>query len=170
MFSGDKLLGGPQAGLIVGRADAVEAARRHPLARALRIDKLSLAALEATLRLHRDAPEEIPVLAMLRREHLRERAEWLAARIPGATVIESSGRVGGGALPLVELPGPVVALPDALVGRARCARGDPPLVGRIEDDRLLLDPRTLSEAELEPALAAVRAAASSRSASEGSRP
>ena len=64
-FSGDKLLGGPQAGLLVGRAAAVEAARRHPLARALRIDKLSLAALEATLRLHRDAPEEIPVLAML---------------------------------------------------------------------------------------------------------
>ena len=100
---------------------------------------------------------------------LRERAEWLAARIPGATVIESSGRVGGGALPLVELPGPVVALPDASLAEP-LRRGDPPLVGRIEDDRLLLDPRTLSEAELEPALAAVRAAASSRSASEGSRP
>jgi L-seryl-tRNA(Ser) seleniumtransferase len=148
VFSGDKLLGGPQAGLIVGRADAVAAARRHPLARALRIDKLSLAALEATLRLHRDAPAEIPVVAMLGATDLRERAEWLAARIPGAEVIESSGRVGGGALPLVELPGPVVALPDAGLAEP-LRRADPPLVGRIEDDRLLLDPRTLARDELE---------------------
>ena len=78
-FSGDKLLGGPQAGLLVGRAEAVEAAKRHPLARALRIDKLSLAALEATLRLHRDAPEEIPVLAMLHASR-----EALAARAGGS--------------------------------------------------------------------------------------
>ncbi|MDA0169383.1 L-seryl-tRNA(Sec) selenium transferase [Solirubrobacter taibaiensis] len=148
VFSGDKLLGGPQAGLIVGRAEAVDAARRHPLARALRIDKLSLAALEATLRLHRDAPEEIPVMAMLRGADLLARAEWLAARIPGAAVIESTGRVGGGALPLFELPGPVVALPDASLAAALRA-GDPPLVGRIEADRLLLDPRTLAQDELE---------------------
>ena len=80
-FSGDKLLGGPQAGLLVGRAAAVEAARRHPLARALRIDKLSLAALEATLRLHRDAPEEIPVLAMLHAT-ARGRSAPRAARWP----------------------------------------------------------------------------------------
>ncbi|MBE2317371.1 L-seryl-tRNA(Sec) selenium transferase [Solirubrobacter sp. CPCC 204708] len=148
VFSGDKLLGGPQAGLLVGRAEAVDAARRHPLARALRIDKLSLAALEATLRLHRDAPEDIPVLAMLNATDLRARAEWLAERIPGAEVIESTARVGGGALPLVELPGPVVALPDASLAEA-LRRGDPPLVGRIEDDRLLLDPRTLAPDELE---------------------
>ncbi len=122
VFSGDKLLGGPQAGLLVGRRDAVDAARRHPLARALRIDKLSLAALEATLRLQRDAPEEIPVVAMLGATDLRERAEWLAARIPGATVIESTGRVGGGALPLFELPGPVVALPDASLAAAVAGR------------------------------------------------
>jgi L-seryl-tRNA(Ser) seleniumtransferase len=147
VFSGDKLLGGPQAGLLVGQAEAVEAARRHPLARALRIDKLSLAALEATLRLHRDGGE-LPVAAMLRGEGLRERAEWLAARIPGAEVIGSTARVGGGALPLVELPGPVVALPDASLADA-LRRGDPPLVGRVEDDRLLLDPRTLAEDELE---------------------
>ena len=146
-FSGDKLLGGPQAGLIVGRAEAVEAARRHPLARALRIDKLSLAALEATLRLHRDAPEEIPVVAMLRRDRACvERAERLAARIRRREVIESTARVGGGALPLLELPGPVVALPDASLAAALRA-GDPPLVGRIEDDRLLLDPRTLADDE-----------------------
>jgi len=171
VFSGDKLLGGPQAGVLVGRAEAVAAARRHPLARALRIDKLSLAALEATLRLQRDAPGEIPVPAMLHTpaDVLQARAERLAAAIPGATVVESTARVGGGALPLVELPGPVVALADdSLVEPLR--RGDPPLVGRVEDGRLLLDPRTLSEAELEPAIAAVRAARSSRSASGESRP
>ena len=124
-FSGDKLLGGPQAGLLVGRAEAVERARRHPLARALRIDKLSLAALEATLRLHRDAPEEIPVLAMLDAppEALQRRAEALAAAI-GAEVVEGTARVGGGALPLLELPGPVVALRRRLA-RRRAARRRP---------------------------------------------
>jgi len=157
-FSGDKLLGGPQAGLLVGRADAVERARRHPLARALRIDKLSLAALEATLRLHRDAPQEIPVLAMLAtpREALQRRAEALAAAI-GAEVVESTARVGGGALPLLELPGPVVALPDAALAAALRA-GDPPLIGRIEADRLLLDPRTLTDDEVTQAANAVTAA------------
>lgn len=152
VFSGDKLLGGPQAGLLVGREEAVEAARRHPLARALRIDKLSLAALEATLRLHRDAPEQVPVLAMLHATDLRERAERLAAAVPGATVVESVARVGGGALPLVELPGPVAALPDdSLVELLR--RADPPLVGRVEDGRLLLDPRTLTPDETDLAVA-----------------
>jgi L-seryl-tRNA(Ser) seleniumtransferase len=146
-FSGDKLLGGPQAGLLVGRAEAVEAARRHPLARALRIDKLSLAALEATLRLHRDAPEEIPVLAMLHadREVLAARAERLAAAV-GGSVIEGVSRVGGGALPLLELPGPVVALADTSLA-ATLRRGDPPVLARVEDDRLLLDPRTLPDDE-----------------------
>jgi L-seryl-tRNA(Ser) seleniumtransferase len=153
VFSGDKLLGGPQAGLLVGRTSAVEAAKRHPLARALRIDKLSLAALEATLRLHRDAPSEIPVLAMLA---AAPRADELAALIEGATVIEAVARVGGGALPLVELPGPVVALPDPPDALAAALRaGDPPLIGRIEDGRLLLDPRTLAGDELELAARAV---------------
>ncbi len=158
-FSGDKLLGGPQAGLLVGRPGAVEAARTHPLARALRIDKLSLAALEATLRLHRDAPEQIPVLAMLRiaPETLARRANALAALIPDAEVIEATARVGGGALPLLELPGPVVALPDASLFSA-LHRGDPPLLGRVERGRLLLDPRTLSDEELAPAAEAVRRA------------
>jgi len=157
--SGDKLLGGPQAGILVGRASAVAAARTHPLARALRIDKLSLAALEATLRAHRDAPEQIPVLAMLHatRETLERRARALAARIEGAQVIEGIARVGGGALPLLELPGPVVALPDASLAAA-LRRGDPPLIGRIEDGRLLLDPRTLADDELEAAAQAVAAA------------
>jgi L-seryl-tRNA(Ser) seleniumtransferase len=162
-FSGDKLLGGPQAGLMVGRADAVARAKAHPLARAVRLDKLSLAALEATLRLYRDpeaARREIPVLAMLTVSEavLQARAERLAAGI--GDVVPATAKVGGGALPLLELPGPVVAVhggsPDALAARLRA--GDPPLVGRIEDGRLLLDPRTLADDEIELAAAAVRAA------------
>jgi L-seryl-tRNA(Ser) seleniumtransferase len=153
-FSGDKLLGGPQAGLLAGRAEPVAQAKRHPLARALRIDKLSLAALEATLRAHRDR-EPVPVLAMLRGDGLQERAAKLAALIPGAEIVESVAKVGGGALPLLELPGPAIALPEALAGPLR--RGDPPVLGRIEDGRLLLDPRTLAEDELEAAAAAVNA-------------
>jgi L-seryl-tRNA(Ser) seleniumtransferase len=161
-FSGDKLLGGPQAGVLVGTADAVAAARAHPLARALRLDTLSLAALEATLALSRDpgrARREVPVLAMLTADEaaLRSRAERLAAGV--GEVVEGRAKVGGGALPLLELPGPVVAVdgpPDELAARLRL--GDPPLVGRIERGRLLLDPRTLDEDEVEPAAAALRAA------------
>jgi L-seryl-tRNA(Ser) seleniumtransferase len=164
-FSGDKLLGGPQAGLLVGTSAAVAACRRHPLARAVRIDKLSLAALEATLLLHRDpelARRELPALAMLlaEPEALRARAEALAAGT-GGSVTEALARVGGGTLPLLELPGPVVAIDpgprgaDALAAALRA--GDPPVVGRIAGGRLLLDPRTLAEEELEPAITAVRA-------------
>jgi L-seryl-tRNA(Ser) seleniumtransferase len=165
-FSGDKLLGGPQAGVLVGDADAIAACRRHPLARAVRMDKLSLAALEATLRLYRDpehARRAIPVLAMLTaaEDELSARAERLAAAT-GGTVVESVARVGGGALPLLDLRGPAVALDpgpagaDALAAALRA--GDPPLVGRIQDGRLLLDPRTLTDAEADLAAAAVRAA------------
>ena len=159
-FSGDKLLGGPQAGLLVGRADAVERAKRHPLARALRLDKLGLAALEATLRLYREDRNAIPVLAMLTasEEQLAARAERLAALIPGASVVRAAAKVGGGALPLLELPGPAVAVPGADALAARLRQGDPPVVGRIEDGRLLLDPRTLAEEEVEPAGRAVAAA------------
>jgi L-seryl-tRNA(Ser) seleniumtransferase len=165
--SGDKLLGGPQAGLIVGRRAAVAAARAHPLARAMRIDKLSLAALEATLRLYRDselARREIPVLAMLDagEGELAERARQLAEGIgPCATVIQSISKVGGGALPLLELEGPAVALeadtaPAELARRLRAS--DPPVLARIHDGRVLLDPRTLREDELESVIAAARAA------------
>jgi L-seryl-tRNA(Ser) seleniumtransferase len=148
---------------MVGTADAVARAKAHPLARALRLDKLSLAALEATLRLYRDpeaARREIPVLAMLTASEavLAGRAERLADGI--GDVVPATAKVGGGALPLLELPGPVVAVrgasPDALAARLRA--GDPPLVGRIEDGRLLLDPRTLADDEIELAAAAVRAA------------
>ncbi|MHB1835976.1 MAG: L-seryl-tRNA(Sec) selenium transferase, partial [Solirubrobacteraceae bacterium] len=136
-FSGDKLLGGPQAGMIVGRRAAVALARRHPLARAMRIDKLSLAALEATLALYRDpelAAREIPVLAMLTAdpEVLHRRARTLA-RAVGGEVVESTARVGGGALPLLELPGPAVALDGDPEATAQALRlGEPAVVGRIQ--------------------------------------
>jgi L-seryl-tRNA(Ser) seleniumtransferase len=147
-FSGDKLLGGPQAGLMVGTRDAIAACRRHPLARAVRIDKLSLAALGATLALYREperAVREIPVLRMLL-EDPRPRAERLAERT-GGEIVEATAKVGGGALPLLELPGPAVALDASLTERFRNA--DPPVVGRVQDGRLLLDPRTLTDDEVE---------------------
>jgi L-seryl-tRNA(Ser) seleniumtransferase len=154
-FSGDKLLGGPQAGILAGRQEAVAAARAHPLARALRLDKLGLAALEATLRLYLDpdrARREIPVLAMLDADvgELTARAGRLAAAIgDGAMVEESVAKVGGGALPLLELPGPVVVLSgDAEALATRLRAHDPPVAGRIERDRLLLDPRTLADDEI----------------------
>jgi L-seryl-tRNA(Ser) seleniumtransferase len=157
-FSGDKLLGGPQAGLLVGRPEAVAQARAHPLARAVRIGKLHLAALEATLRLYRDperARREVPVLAMLdaSEEELAARAERIAAaaRAAGARVeiVRSIAKVGGGALPLLELEGPAVAVEPAEAGvdalAARLRTGDPPVIGRIYEGQLLLDPRTLTD-------------------------
>jgi L-seryl-tRNA(Ser) seleniumtransferase len=159
-FSGDKLLGGPQAGVMVGTRDAVQACRRHPLARAVRIDKLSLAALHATLALYRDpelARAELPVLAMLdvAPDVLDARARRLADGCDGE-VVASTAKVGGGALPLLELPGPAVAIGVALAEPLRA--GDPPVIGRISDGRLLLDVRTLTDDEADLAAAAVRAA------------
>ena len=159
-FSGDKLLGGPQAGIVVGRAGLVERLRRHPLQRALRADKLTLAALEGTLALYLDperAQREIPVLRMLREpaEHVHARAERLASLV-GGTVEETRARVGGGALPLVELDSFACALEEELAAPLRL--GEPPVVGVIRDGRLLLDCRTLSENEVEEAAAAVTAA------------
>jgi L-seryl-tRNA(Ser) seleniumtransferase len=164
--SGDKLLGGPQAGLLLGKRSAVQRARSHPLARALRIDKLSLAALEATLTLYRDpamAIREIPVLAMLTASEadLLARAARIRDALEGADILRATAKVGGGALPLLELEGPVVALPadgDA-DGLARALRtSDPPVVARIRDGRVLLDPRTLADDEVEPLIASVRSA------------
>jgi L-seryl-tRNA(Ser) seleniumtransferase len=161
-FSADKLLGGPQAGVMVGSAEAVAAAKRHPLARALRIDKLSLAALEATLALYRDperARAEIPVLAMLEADRcvLTGRAERLAAAV-GGEIVEAVAKVGGGALPLLELAGPAVALPgrDAEATAARLRAGDPPVLARIQDGRVLLDPRTMADEEVAWVAAALR--------------
>jgi L-seryl-tRNA(Ser) seleniumtransferase len=164
-FSGDKLLGGPQAGVLVGRRQAIESARAHPLARAVRIDKLSLAALEATLALYRDpdlALRELPVLAMLTasEDELERRARALA-EATGGEIVASTARVGGGALPLLELPGPAVALDGGEAGvealAAALRAGEPAVIGRIQHDRLLLDPRTLTDEEAAQVAAAVRA-------------
>jgi L-seryl-tRNA(Ser) seleniumtransferase len=149
-FSGDKLLGGPQAGIVVGRAELVERLRRHPLQRALRADKLTLAALEGTLSLAGD----VPVLRMIREEPetVRARAEKLAAAT-GGTVEDTVARVGGGALPLAELPSFACALEEELAERLR--RGEPPVVGVVRDGRTLLDCRTLTDDELDEVAAAV---------------
>jgi L-seryl-tRNA(Ser) seleniumtransferase len=165
-FSGDKLLGGPQAGIMAGTREAIDRCRSHPLARALRIDKLSLAALEATLRLYRDpatALAEIPVLRMLvaGEPELRARAEAMRDAIGAerAQVIDATAKVGGGALPLLELEGPVCAvdpgqLPlDELAARLRA--GDLPVIARAREGWLLLDPRTLDDEGARAAAAAV---------------
>jgi L-seryl-tRNA(Ser) seleniumtransferase len=153
-FSGDKLLGGPQAGIVVGRADLVERLRVHPLHRAVRADKLTLAALEGTLRLYLDAPERIPVLRMLGEDAgaVRARAERLAALVAG-TVEETVARVGGGALPLAEIPSFACAVEEPLAAPLRV--GDPPVVGIVRDGKLLLDCRTLRDDEIDEVAAAV---------------
>jgi L-seryl-tRNA(Ser) seleniumtransferase len=162
--SADKLLGGPQAGIIVGNRDAVDRCRKHPLARALRLDKLQLAALAATLRLHRDSgPESIPALAMLRASEasLWMRASTMAEAIGKAAEVERfSSRPGGGSLPLVELWGPVCAVDpgelgaDGLALRLQCA--EPPIVPRIHQGKVLLDPRTMTDDDAHWAAEAVR--------------
>ncbi|HSZ69051.1 MAG TPA: L-seryl-tRNA(Sec) selenium transferase [Solirubrobacteraceae bacterium] len=155
-FSGDKLIGGPQAGIMVGSARAIGACRRHPLLRALRVGRLPLAALMATLALYRDparAMREIPVLAMLNADAstLHQRAERLAERTSGE-ILHGVSRVGGGALPAFDLAGPVVAL-DARADPAPLAAtlraGDPPLLARIARDRVVIDPRTLLDGEID---------------------
>lgn len=168
--SGDKLLGGSQAGLVLGSRALIARIRKHPLARALRTDKLALAALESTLALHADparARHELPVLAMLgaSEAELAERAERLAfelsARVKGleCTVVRGEGEVGGGSLPLQKLPGPVVAVTHAsrtaaeLEALARTAQ--PPVIGIVRANRFRLDPRTLSESEIAMAATAL---------------
>jgi L-seryl-tRNA(Ser) seleniumtransferase len=150
--SGDKLLGGPQAGILLGRAAVVARLARHPLARAVRADKLTLAALEATVRagvspvtqaLHADA------------EQLRARAERLAAAV-GGSVVAHDGRVGGGGAPGVPLPGWAVRLPESAAGPLRV--GDPAVLPRVHDGACLLDLRCIPESDDDRLLAAVRAA------------
>jgi L-seryl-tRNA(Ser) seleniumtransferase len=156
-FSGDKLLGGPQAGIIAGRADLVEQLRRHPLQRALRADKLTLAALEGTLRLALERPDEVPVLRMLREpaESVRARAERLAELV-GGEVEQTVARAGGGALPLAELPSYACAVEEALADELRAH--EPPVVGVLRDGRLLLDCRTLTDTEVDEVSDAIHAA------------
>lgn len=165
-FSGDKLLGGPQAGILIGRKDLIEKCRKNPITRALRVDKMSLAALEATLRLYRDehrAVEQIPTLKMIAAspEELKSRAEELAGML---REIEGSGplrvevrqgfsQVGGGSLPAQNLPTYVVAVqseiysPNSLEKRLR--ENNPPVITRIESDHLIMDARTVRHSELE---------------------
>jgi L-seryl-tRNA(Ser) seleniumtransferase len=159
-FSGDKLLGGPQAGIAVGRTELIQRLRRHPLQRALRADKLTLAALEGTLGLYLEpkrAWREVPVLRMLVEPlaAVRARAERLAGLVDGA-LEETVARVGGGALPLAELPSFACAVGGELAAALRA--GDPPVIGIVRDGRLLLDCRTLSETEVDEVAAVVRAA------------
>ncbi len=162
-FSGDKLLGGPQAGIIVGTKQAVAALRNHPLMRALRPDKVTLAALEATLRLYRDpqrAKEEIPVLRMLLAsdERLKADAEALAQAIKAVIPATAKVRVakdfseaGGGSLPLARFPTHVVSvsLPSGGISRVeeKLRLGDPPIIARVKESALVLDPRTLCAGE-----------------------
>jgi L-seryl-tRNA(Ser) seleniumtransferase len=155
LFSGDKLLGGPQAGCLVGGRDIVARCRANPLARALRADKLTLAALEATLGLYRDratAIAEIPVLAMLTASaaELATRAERLAGLCPpelAPRIRPGESAVGGGSFPGAVLPTSLVALDAGPLGAdslaLRLRLGDPPIVSRVSEGRVLLDPRTL---------------------------
>ena len=175
IFSGDKLLGGPQAGIVAGRRELIEALAAHPLARALRLDKLSLAALAATLRLFRppaDPVTRVPVLRMLTQSMavLAARAEDLAAQLNDLAgldieVVETVGYAGGGAMPMHALPSRSVALRSSAIGTEDLARrlrvGTRPVLGRIERDRVLLDMRTVTDAEMPDLAAAVRTAVGS---------
>ena len=163
-FSGDKLLGGPQAGIIVGKKDILEKLKKNPLARALRIDKLTLAALESTLRLYRDeekAMEAIPTLRMLtlpisRIEKRAKKLMRLLGKIDALGIqihlMDCVSRSGGGALPLLELPSKCVGVTVAGMSsnalEAGMRRNSPPIIGRIEDDIFLMDLRTLEDDEL----------------------
>lgn len=176
-FSGDKLLGGPQAGVIAGRRELVGRLKKHPLARALRLDKMTLAALEATLRLYLDperARRALPTLRMLTASaaDLDARCLALLPALQAAAgeravlqIVAAAATVGGGAMPLAELPGRAIAVTpahssaQALADRLRFT--DPPVLGRLQDDRLLLDPRTLLPGEEELLAAALGQALSS---------
>lgn len=164
-FSGDKLLGGPQAGLIVGRRELIEKIKVNPLTRALRLDKLTLAALESTLRLYRDekaAVATIPTLRLLTtpREVIAGRADRLAARLKDGAPAEAevvslqrSSKAGGGSLPLLELPSVCIGIRVAGLSanaiEKRMRANSPPVIGRIEDDLFLMDLRTIQDDEID---------------------
>ncbi len=165
VFSGDKLLGGPQAGIIVGPSDIVREAAVNPFTRAMRPGKTVIAALDATLRLYRDrtaALAQIPTLAMLSADLavLQDRAEALAKRIESATILPGTSSVGGGSFPDAELRTTLLSIPtdhpDAFLALLR--RHDPPVIARADQQCVLLDPRTIQEGEEEDVIAAVVAA------------
>ena len=175
-WSGDKLLGGPQAGILAGRRAFVEPMRRNPLYRALRVDKMTLAALDATLVEHAAgrAAERVPVLRMIHasREELRDRATTLVGALAARAgvlepcVVEASSAVGGGAAPGAELPTLAVAVRPGALGAdgfaARLREGRPPVVARVVDDRVVLDLRTVSREDEPLLLAALERAAGPR--------
>lgn len=152
-FSGDKLLGGPQAGIIVGKRELIQKVKRHPLARALRIDKLTLAGLSATLLhyLRGEALKSIPVWRMIAAvpEDLKQRAETWCARIGRGEVIAEHSTVGGGSLPEETLPTYVLALevPGVNDFAAQLRKASPAVICRVQNDRALFDPRTVLETE-----------------------
>ena len=164
-FSGDKLLGGPQAGIIAGSRDILDKIKQNPLTRALRIDKLTLAALESTLRLYRDeahAVKAIPTLNMLTvpLEVLEKKAAKLAAMLKKAgggrmeiEIAEGASRAGGGSMPLADLPTSCVRVKVNSISVNRVERnlrgGEPPIIGRIEEDRFIMDVRTIEEREFD---------------------
>jgi L-seryl-tRNA(Ser) seleniumtransferase len=165
VMSGDKLLGGPQAGLLVGTREAIAACRVNPLTRALRVDKLTLAALEATLALYRDperAVNEIPVLAMVTasRDSIQKRASDVVDILRGAgiacDVVESEAAVGGGAFPTARLDSAAIALSGRAIDLEQKLRlSADAVIGRIVDDRLLLDLRSMTADQDEAFAAAV---------------
>jgi L-seryl-tRNA(Ser) seleniumtransferase len=165
-FSGDKLLGGPQAGIVVGRADPIQKMSRHPLARALRIDKLTLAALEATLRQRLTGRAgDIPVERMLRVpvEELRRRAGFWSVKLEDrgvkTYVVGGTSEVGGGSMPGHELATVLLGIEGPASRIAKALRhGDPPVIARIEKDTCCLDPRTVLRGEDETLIDAVEAA------------
>ncbi|MFN2145554.1 MAG: L-seryl-tRNA(Sec) selenium transferase, partial [Anaerolineales bacterium] len=148
-FSGDKLLGGPQAGIIVGRKDLVDKLRKHPIARAVRADKLALAGLSATLMhyLKGEAEKKVPIWQMISMDMntIEERAQHWKRTLKKAEIIDGESAVGGGSLPGECLPTRLVALdvpnPDHFLTRLRHSR--PPIIARVEDGRVLIDPRTV---------------------------
>ena len=170
-FSSDKLLGGPQGGIIVGKRALVESIKQNPLARALRIDKLTLAALEGTLRLYREPRQSITAIPTLRMmtmpmETIQARAEQLKTMLAAlddprleVRIVERASRTGGGALPLQALPSRCVALTVADRGVNAIERhmrlGTPPIIGRIDSDLYLLDVRTILPDQFEPIVAAL---------------
>jgi L-seryl-tRNA(Ser) seleniumtransferase len=171
-FSGDKLLGGPQAGIILGRRDLVQAISKNQLTRALRIDKLTLLALEETLRLYRDQASslrEIPTLRMIFEPYAElvkkaRRLRRMAGQLPTENFMlelaDGDSRAGGGALPYLKLPSRLLCLvPGKLSARcmeSRLRASDPPVIGRLEKDRVLLDVRTIRARELKTVARAIR--------------
>ncbi len=163
-FSGDKLLGGPQAGILAGKPELVARLRRNPLFRALRLDKLIYGALERTLRsLLLERWDEVPALRMIRQpaERIRARAEALAARLPGLRLQTVPGEsvIGGGATPEQAIPTWLIAIDcaDAVAAERRLRQHQPPVVARIQDERLVLDLRTVLEEEEETLAGALAA-------------